>query len=156
MDMRTQIADPYSVRALIDMMLGVVSGGTGRAAGAGFNRQIAGKTGTTQDYGDAWFSGFTPDLVGTVWIGHDNNYSLGHHEEGGVLAAPIWHDFMEVAFKGRPVLTFPAASGPRIAFAGPENRGNESVIGSSDRRPGGPRAPTGVHGGVDNKLGGLY
>ena len=155
MDMRPQIADPYSVRVLIDMMMGVVSGGTGRAAGAGFNRQIAGKTGTTQDYGDAWFSGFTPDLVASVWIGYDNNYSLGHHEEGGVLAAPVWHDFMEVAFKGRPVLAFPPASGPRIAFAGPENRGNESVIGSNDRKPGGPRA-SGVHGGVDNKLGGLY
>lgn len=156
MDMRTQVADPYSVRTLIEMMLGVVSGGTGRAAGAGFNRQIAGKTGTTQDYGDAWFSGFTPDFVTTVWIGYDNNYSLGHHEEGGVLAAPIWHDFMVEAFKGRPPLTFPPAAGPRIAFPGPENRSSDGVIGSGERRSGGSRVSEGVHGGVDNKLGGLY
>jgi len=156
-DMRTQIADPYAVRTLIDLMENVVTGGTGRAAGAGFNRPIAGKTGTTQDWGDAWFSGFTPDLVTTVWVGFDNNRSLGRHEEGGVVAAPIWHEFMAEAFKGRPVLQFPPAAGPRIAFAPPENRGNEGVIGSGSRGgPGGPRAAEPVHGGVDNKLGGLY
>ncbi len=157
MDMRTQVADPYSVRTLIDMMQAVVTGGTGRAAGAGFNRPIAGKTGTTQDYGDAWFSGFTPDLVTTVWIGYDNNYSLGRHEEGGVLAAPIWHEFMVEAFKGRPVLQFPAASGPRIAFAPPEKGSAEGVIGTGGSgRPGGSTGGGSVHGGVDNKLGGLY
>ena len=155
-DMRAQVADPYAVRTLIDLMENVVTGGTGRAAGAGFNRPIAGKTGTTQDYGDAWFSGFTPDLVTTVWIGYDNNYSLGRHEEGGVVAAPIWHQFMVEAFKGRPVLQFPPASGPKIAFAPPENRSSEGVIGSGSGRPAGSGGPGAVHGGVDNKLGGLY
>jgi penicillin-binding protein 1A len=156
LDMRAQIADPYAVRTLIDMMEGVVTGGTGRAAGAGFNRPIAGKTGTTQDWGDAWFSGFTPDLVTTVWIGNDNNTSLGAHEEGGVIAAPIWHEFMAEAFKGRPVLDFPQAAGPRIAFAPPEGiRGAESVIGGGGGG-GASTATEGVHGGVDNKLGGLY
>jgi penicillin-binding protein 1A len=157
MDMRPQIADPYADRTLIDLMENVVQAGTGHAAGAGFNRPIAGKTGTTQDWGDAWFSGFTPDLVTTVWIGHDNNTSLGRHEEGGVVAAPIWHDFMAEAFKGRPVLQFPQAAGPRIAFSGPapENRMAEGVIGGGGGK-GGPPAPGAVHGGVDNKLGGLY
>jgi len=154
-DMRAQIADPYADRTLIDLMENVVTAGTGARAGAGFNRPIAGKTGTTQDWGDAWFSGFTPDLVTTVWVGKDNNTSLGRHEEGGFVAAPIWHQFMADAFKGRPVLQFPPASGPRIAFAPPENRVAEGVIGS-----GAPRAssqePDAVHGGVDNKLGGLY
>ncbi len=154
MDMRTQVADPYADRTLIDLLINVVQAGTGRAAGAGFNRPIAGKTGTTQDWGDAWFSGFTPDLVATVWIGYDNNYSLGRHEEGGVVAAPIWHEFMTEAFKGRPVLQFPQAAGPRIAFASPENKIAESVIGSGSGKPGG--SPDQVHGGVDNKLGGLY
>jgi len=151
MDMRTQVADPYSVRTLIDMMEAVVTGGTGRAAGAGFNRPIAGKTGTTQDWGDAWFSGFTPDLVTTVWIGKDNHESLGRHEEGGVVSAPIWHDFMAEAFKGRPVLQFPAAAGPHIAFGGPEVKGTEGVIGG-----GVAKKPDTVQGGVDTKLGGLY
>jgi penicillin-binding protein 1A len=153
MDKRPQIADPYADRTLIDLLQAVVTGGTGRAAGAGFNRPIAGKTGTTQEWGDAWFSGFTPDLEATVWIGYDNNYSLGRHEEGGVVAAPIWHEFMVEAFKGRPVLQFPPASGPRIAFSPPENKGAEGVIGSGSGRAG----PQGsIHGGVDNKLGGLY
>jgi penicillin-binding protein 1A len=152
-DMRTQIADPYADRELIDLMEAVVTGGTGTRAGAGFNRPIAGKTGTTQEWGDAWFSGFTPDLVTTVWVGKDNNTSLGRHEEGGFVAAPIWHQFMAEAFKGRPVLQFPAASGPRIAFAPPENRVAEGVIGSGAPRS---QAPDAVHGGVDNKLGGLY
>jgi penicillin-binding protein 1A len=155
LDMRTQVADPYADRTLIDLLQNVVAAGTGRAAGAGFNRPIAGKTGTTQDWGDAWFSGFTPDLVATVWIGYDNNYSLGRHEEGGVVAAPIWHQFMAEAFKGRPVLNFPQASGPKIAFAPPENKVAESVIGSGGGRAG-PQGPDSVHGGVDNKLGGLY
>ncbi len=152
-DMRTQIADPYADRTLIDLMEAVVTGGTGTRAGAGFNRPIAGKTGTTQEWGDAWFSGFTPDLVTTVWVGKDNNTSLGRHEEGGFVSAPIWHQFMAEAFKGRPVLQFPAASGPRIAFAPPENRVAEGVIGSGAPRA---QAPDAVHGGVDNKLGGLY
>lgn len=153
--MRTQIADPYADRTLIDLMQAVVTGGTGTRAGAGFNRPIAGKTGTTQDWGDAWFSGFTPDLVTTVWVGKDNNSSLGRHEEGGFVAAPIWHQFMAEAFKGRPVLQFPAASGPRVAFAPSENRVAEGVIGNGAARAssGGTDA---VHGGVDNKLGGLY
>jgi penicillin-binding protein 1A len=155
-DMRTQIADPYANRTLIDLMENVVTAGTGRAAGAGFNRPIAGKTGTTQDWADAWFSGFTPDLVTTVWVGYDNNYSLGRHEEGGAVAAPIWHDFMAEAFKGRPVLNFPSAAGPRIAFAPPENRTAEGVIGSGSGHAAGPVGPSAVHGGVDNKLGGLY
>ena len=154
MDMRPQVADPYSVRTLIDLMEAVVTGGTGRAAGEGFKRPIAGKTGTTQDYTDAWFSGFTPDLVTTIWIGKDNNQSLGHHEEGGVVSAPIWHAFMTEAFKGRPVLDFPQAAGPRMSFPGPEGiKGVEAVIGGGGGGGGGGEA---VQGGVDNKLGGLY
>jgi penicillin-binding protein 1A len=155
MDMRRQIADPYADRTLIDLMENVVTAGTGHAAGAGFNRPIAGKTGTTQDWGDAWFSGFTPDLVTTVWVGHDNNTSLGRHEEGGVVSAPIWHDFMAEAFKGRPVVQFPDAVGAHIAFSGPENKMAEGVIGGGGGGKG-PPAPGSVHGGVDNKLGGLY
>ena len=91
------------------MMQGVVQRGTGVPAGKGLNRPIAGKTGTTQDFTDAWFSGFTPDLVTAVWVGFDNPASLGENETGGAVAAPIWHDYMAVALKGRPVLCFLAA-----------------------------------------------
>jgi membrane carboxypeptidase/penicillin-binding protein len=94
--------------------------------------------------------------VATVWIGYDNNYSLGRHEEGGIVAAPIWHQFMAEAFKGRPVLDFPQASGPKIAFAPPENKVAEGVIGSGGGGGGGTRPQGPSAGGVDNKLGGLY
>jgi penicillin-binding protein 1A len=105
-DARKQIADPQSVFQLITMMQGVVQRGTGVSAGHGLNRPIAGKTGTSQDFTDAWFSGFTPDLVTTVWVGFDNPASLGANETGAALAAPIWHDYMAEALKNRPVLSF--------------------------------------------------
>jgi len=174
-DNRAQIADPQSVFQLIGMMQGVVQRGTGYAAGKGLNRQIAGKTGTTQDFGDAWFTGFTPDLVTSVWIGFDNPASLGNNETGGVIAAPIWHDFMAFALNGHPVLSFPmppgvtmgswdagkgtvtdafkpgqvpGASGPVVGTSGPA-----AGSGSSD---GAPASVPIVHGGVDNSMGGLY
>ena len=80
--------------------------------------------------------------------------------QGGVLAAPIWREFMVEALKGRPVLQFPPASGPRMNFPASEG-GNANALAAgggstSAKKPSGPRAPVSVHGGVDNKLGGLY
>ncbi len=114
-DQRRQIADPASIYQLNLMMQGVVTRGTGTAAGAGLNRQIAGKTGTTQDFQDAWFAGFTPDLVTVVWIGFDTPSSLGDNETGGAVAAPVWHDFMAAALRSRPSLKFAAPDGLTIA-----------------------------------------
>lgn len=114
-DTRAQIADPASVYQLNLMMQGVVQRGTGKAASFGPDRQIAGKTGTSQDFQDAWFAGFTPDLVTVVWIGFDNPASLGNNETGGNVSAPVWHDFMAVALKGRPKLTFPVPDGLTVA-----------------------------------------
>ncbi len=114
-DPRPQIADPQSVFQLINMMEGVVTRGTGTAAGQGLDRVIAGKTGTTQDFQDAWFSGFTPDLVTSVWIGFDTPTTLGNNETGGSVSAPVWHDFMAVALKNRPKLNFPAPDGVTLA-----------------------------------------
>ena len=81
-DQRKQIADPASVFQLVTMMQGVTTRGTGVPVVAGLGHPIAGKTGTTQDFTDAWFSGFTPDLVTTVWVGFDNPASLGNNETG--------------------------------------------------------------------------
>jgi len=110
-DQRKQVADPASVFQVVTMMQGVVARGTGARAGAGLNRAIAGKTGTTQDFNDAWFVGFTPDLVAAVWIGFDTPTTLGEKETGGAIAAPVWHDFMAVALANRPSLTFPMPPG---------------------------------------------
>ena len=115
LDTRAQIADPQSTFQLVTMMQGVVTKGSGYAAGAGLNRAIAGKTGTSQDFNDAWFVGFTPDLVTAVWIGYDDNTSLGDKETGGSVSAPIWHDYMAIALKSRPTLTFRMPEGVKMA-----------------------------------------
>ena len=117
-DQRRSIADPDSVFQVVTMMQGVVQRGTGVPAGQGLKRPIAGKTGTSQDFNDAWFVGFTPDLVTAVWVGFDNPASLGDKETGGAVAAPIWHDFMAVALKNRPVLPFTPPPGVTLVASG--------------------------------------
>ena len=84
----------------------------GTAAGrASIGRPVAGKTGTTNDTRDAWFIGFTPDLLAGVWVGYDSERSLGSWDTGGHAAAPIWAGFMRKALEGRPVVDFPVPSG---------------------------------------------
>ena len=174
-DDRKQIADPPSVFQMVTMMQGVVQKGTGYPAGAGLGRAIAGKTGTSQDFNDAWFVGFTPDLVTAVWVGYDNVSSLGEKETGGSIAAPIWHDYMAVALKNRPNLTFKMPDGVRLATwdsgAGPRTDafkpGQEP--GASDGTIGGGGGGQGGNGegvaensapgpgvGIDSGVGGLY
>jgi penicillin-binding protein 1A len=93
-----------------DVLKGVISGGTGTAANIGC--PAAGKTGTTDDYTDAWFVGYTPRLSTAVWVGHPNARStLGSSAFGGTLAAPIWHDYMLTA-KGDFCGDFPAPQDP--------------------------------------------
>ena len=65
-------------------------------------KDLAGKTGTTNDYRDAWFSGFNSEVVTTVWIGFDQPVSLGRAETGGRTALPVWIDFMRTALEGVP------------------------------------------------------
>ncbi len=159
------------------MMQGVTTrpGATGVKVAAGLGHPIAGKTGTTQDFTDAWFSGFTPDLVTTVWVGFDNPATLGNNETGAAVAGPIWHDFMAVALKNRPVLTFQPPPGVTMAawdtgsgtvtdaFKPDQVPGASHPIGgavASDAAPADGTAPAGttqaVHGGVDSSMGGLY
>lgn len=90
------------------MLLDVVRRGTGTRAGLP-GRPAAGKTGTSQDYKDAWFIGFTPQLVAGVWIGNDDNAPM-KHVTGGSVPAVIWHDFMTFAMNGLPVESIPNRS----------------------------------------------
>jgi penicillin-binding protein 1A len=93
-----------------DILKGVIEGGTGTAANIGC--PAAGKTGTTDDFTDAWFVGYTPRLSTAVWVGHPNARStLGGSAFGGTLAAPIWHDYMLTA-KGDFCEDFPAPEDP--------------------------------------------
>ena len=91
---------------MLDMLRDVLRpGGTayGAARAAGFEKPAAGKTGTTQNWKDAWFTGFTPDLVASVWVGFDrNSISLGRGQAGGVVAAPIWANFMRDVLQEKP------------------------------------------------------
>jgi penicillin-binding protein 1A len=166
-DPRKQVVDAASTFQLVTMMQGVVSRGTGSAAGKGLDRAIAGKTGTSQDFNDAWFVGFTPDLVTAVWVGFDAPTSLGDKETGGSNAAPIWHDFMAVALKNRPKLTFTPPPGVALAswdsgfgtvtdaFKPDQTPGASTSVGGGSGG-GGASAAAPQAGGVDTGLGGLY
>jgi len=88
-----------------DLMKAVVQEGTGRKLRR-LGRPLAGKTGTTNDQGDAWFVGFSPEFTTGVWVGHDDNRVLGFGETGAGAALPIWSDFMEVALEDLPMRDF--------------------------------------------------
>ncbi|MBI1727027.1 MAG: penicillin-binding protein 1A, partial [Candidatus Rokubacteria bacterium] len=92
------------------MMKGTVERGTGHAAKA-LGRPVAAKTGTTNDYSNAWFIGFTPTLATGVWVGYDRPKSLGKDETGSRVAVPIWTTFMKEALAGKPVEDFPTPEG---------------------------------------------
>ena len=89
----------YLVRS---MMEDVIRRGTGRAALQLGRSDLAGKTGTTNEQRDAWFSGYNSKIVTTVWVGHDNHETLGRNEVGGRVALPIWIDYMRVALENVP------------------------------------------------------
>jgi penicillin-binding protein 1A len=99
-----QVVSPDMVAMMDTMMEGVVVHGTGKAAV--LPRPIAGKTGTTQDYRDAWFVGFTADLVAGVWFGNDDDTPM-KKVTGGSLPAATWHSFMLAATKTMPVRPLP-------------------------------------------------
>ncbi len=105
-----QVIDPRIAFVSAHVMQDVVESGTGRRA-RGIGRPVAGKTGTTDDMRDAWFIGFTPSLVAGVWVGFDQERSLGKQEQGGRAAAPIWRYFMEKAVQGMPAESFPVPDG---------------------------------------------
>jgi len=98
---------PDVARMLVAMLEEVVQYGTGTAARA-LGRSVGGKTGTTNDYTDAWFLGFTPSLTAGVWVGFDDNqHSLGKGETGAKAALPIWLGFMKAAMAEKPLEDFP-------------------------------------------------
>lgn len=86
----------------VSMMQDVIRKGTGRKALVLRRNDLAGKTGTTNDQKDTWFSGFTPNLVTTVWVGFDQPQTLGRRASGGSTALPIWIDYMKTALKDKP------------------------------------------------------
>jgi len=109
---------PALAYVLTDMMASVISSGTGRAALA-LGRPLAGKTGTTNESRDAWFIGYSPDLLAGAWIGYDSHAPLGDKETGARAALPMWMEFMRRALEGRPPVDFPMPPGVVYASIDP-------------------------------------
>ncbi|MGE3623625.1 MAG: transglycosylase domain-containing protein [Bdellovibrionales bacterium] len=114
------VVDPDAVAMLVDMMQEVVRSGTGRRATIG--RPVAGKTGTSSDYRDAWFLGFTADYTTGIWVGNDDNHPM-KKITGGSLPAQMWHDYMMEAEAGLP---------ERGLFAGNRSWGSTTAAATED------------------------
>ncbi len=97
-----RVLSPEVSFLMASMMQEVIRSGTGRGALVLGRKDLAGKTGTTNDYHDAWFSGFNSEVAATAWIGFDQPVSLGRGETGGRTALPVWIDFMRAALEGVP------------------------------------------------------
>ncbi|MBM4398985.1 MAG: PBP1A family penicillin-binding protein [Candidatus Cloacimonetes bacterium] len=116
-----KVCEPEVAYIMTSMMQSVVTSGTGTASRQSYNWPVAGKTGTTDDYRDAWFIGFNKDLILGIWTGFDKVKTMGNNMSGGVVCAPVWGSIMRKAMvldnRGR----LPAAEDPRYVFDVPEN-----------------------------------
>jgi len=131
-DDREQIQDPASAYQIVNIMTGVIARGTGSAVKT-LERNLGGKSGTSNDNVDAWFIGFSPDLVVGVWVGFDSPRPLGPHDTGGVVSAPIFRDFMKAALADKPDIPFRVPSSVKLvrvnATTGkPAKAGDANVI----------------------------
>ena len=148
-DNRQQILDPMTAYQITSMMEGVVQRGTGTYAKR-LNRPVAGKTGTSSDFKDAWFIGFTPQLVCGVYIGFDKPRSIGNAQTGGALAVPVFTEFMQAALQGQPPTPFNMPSGMSAVWIDPAtgvaaDQGQTAVLEAF--KPGtGPNLPSSVIG----------
>jgi penicillin-binding protein 1A len=109
-----QVIDPAVAYTTVGLMKGVVSRGTAKFA-QNLGRPIAGKTGTSANYRDVWFTGFTTDLLACVWVGRDDSTPIGDKITGGGIAVPIWLEFMQKAHPRTKVRDFPVP--PNVTFA---------------------------------------
>ena len=115
---REQVVDPMSAYQMTSILEGVATRGTGARLN-GLHRHVAGKTGTTNETKDAWFVGFSPDLVAGVYVGYDEPESLGKIETGAHAALPIFYDFMQEALKDIPDTSFRIPAGMKLVRVNP-------------------------------------
>jgi penicillin-binding protein 1A len=147
-----RVIAPEIAAEMTELLVGVVDRGTGR--GAQIGRPVAGKTGTTQEYRDAWFEGFTADLVTGVWLGNDDNSPM-KSVTGGTLPARTWHAFMVEATRGQPVKPLFSAPALMAATVTPTPVSAQRSSGPSwlerlfggGSRPAAPYRPEPAHGG---------
>lgn len=113
-DGRERVLDPMTAYQVTSMLESVVTEGTASRR-ISLGRPVAGKTGTTNENHDAWFIGYTPELVTGVYIGFDESESLGSAASGGAVAAPMSNSFMKVALAGEPIQNFHMPNGMTVA-----------------------------------------
>jgi penicillin-binding protein 1A len=117
-DTRAQVNDPRTLYQLVSLLEGVATRGT--AAGlASLHRNLAGKTGTTNDSKDLWFVGFSPNLAAGVYLGYDEPKSLGGRETGGSVSMPVFKEFMQGALAGKPDVPFRVPPGVQLMRVDP-------------------------------------
>jgi len=114
------VLDPRTSYIMTFLLKGVVERGTGRYAGRVIKGPIAGKTGTTNNFTDAWFIGYSPRLATGVWVGYDDARSLGDKMSGGHVACPIWTEFMKEAMRLYPARDFVVPEGLVFRFIDPK------------------------------------
>jgi penicillin-binding protein 1A len=127
----TPAIPPSTAFHITSMLQDVILRGTGRRA-AGLAHPVAGKTGTTNEFHDNWFVGYSPQLLTAVWLGFDNKRPLGDKETGGRNAAPIWRTVMEHALGARPVADFPVPGDLSCVHIDPAT-GTRAVPGGASR-----------------------
>ncbi len=147
-----QLADPDSDFQMITMMEGVTKRGTGIPAVKNIAQPVAGKTGTTNNFNDAWFMGFTPGIVTGCWIGFDTPSSLGNNETGGNVCGPAWNSYMKVALADQPVIDFAVPPGMTLQKT-PEPDGAMVTEAFKPGQSPGAQAQNSLLGGADNLTG---
>jgi penicillin-binding protein 1A len=140
----TQVTSPATAYQITRVLQDVIRSGTGQRA-HGLSQPSAGKTGTTNDARDAWFVGYTPTLLASVWVGFDRDQPLGKGETGGRVAAPIWKAFMQEATRSMPPTTFLKPEGVHCHYMHPRTGRRASNGGPSQllcfKEGEGPRRP---------------
>src|SRR4030042_195286 len=126
-----QILTPQTAYLVTHLLEGVVQHETGWRARS-LDRPVAGKTGTTDQFMDAWFIGFSPELITGVWVGFDEERSLGENETGARAASPIWVTFMSKILQDKPIKDFPVPEGVELMRVDPKtgqvNLGKEGIL----------------------------
>ncbi|MDD2706352.1 MAG: penicillin-binding transpeptidase domain-containing protein, partial [Acidocella sp.] len=144
-----QLTDPDSAFQIITMMKGVVLRGTGGPAVQGISQPVAGKTGTTNNFNDAWFIGFTPGIVTGCWVGYDTPASLGNNETGGNVCGPIWNEYMKAALANQPNIDFAVPQGMTLQQV-PEPNGTMVTEAFKPGQSPGAQSQNSLLGGLDN------
>jgi penicillin-binding protein 1A len=122
-----KVCEPEVAYIMTNIMQSVVNNGTATAARQNYNWAAAGKTGTTDDYRDAWFIGFNKELICGIWTGFDNNKTMGSNMAGGVVCAPVWGPIMRKAMQYENKGRLPSVADARYTFTEPPNITHQTI-----------------------------